>query len=186
MFAGLVGLALTATLILGAALAARFGPTAFRYAFWIVLGLGLGTYLRLGFDRFGVTPILLLIGALVVLTALLRGRETLATMRASLVDGAKQALPVGLACAIVGVIIGVLTLTGTASSFAGFILEVGAKSLFLSLFLTMIVCLILGMGIPTIPNYIITSSIAAPRISVAVSARPTRPANIGVKPSNSM
>ena len=164
MFAGLVGLALTATLILGAALAARFGPTAFRYAFWIVLGLGLGTYLRLGFDRFGVTPILLLIGALVVLTALLRGRETLATMRASLVDGAKQAIAVGLACAIVGVIIGVLTLTGAASNFAEFVLHVGSKSLFLSLLLTMIVCLILGMGIPTIPNYIITSAIAAPAL----------------------
>ena len=46
-------------------------------------------------------------------------------MRSGLVDGARQALPVGLACAIVGVIIGVLTLTGAASSFAGFILEVG-------------------------------------------------------------
>ena len=47
---------------------------------------------------------------------------------------------------------------------AGFILTVGEKSLFLSLVLTMIVCLILGMGIPTIPNYIITSSIAAPAL----------------------
>ena len=41
---------------------------------------------------------------------------------------------------------------------------VGANSLFLSLFLTMIVCLVLGMGIPTIPNYIITSAIAAPAL----------------------
>ena len=64
-------------------------------------------------------------------------------------------------------IIGVLTLTGAASSFAGFILEVGEKSLFLSLVLTMIVCLILGMGIPTIPNYIITSSIAGPSVAQA-------------------
>ena len=92
------------------------------------------------------------------------GRETLQSLRASLIDGAKQALGVGIACAIVGVIIGVLTLTGAASSFAGFILNVGEKSLFLSLLLTMIVCLILGMGIPTIPNYIITSSIAAPAL----------------------
>ena len=76
----------------------------------------------------------------------------------------EQALAVGVACAIVGVIIGVLTLTGAASSFAGFILEIGEKSLFASLFLTMVVCLILGMGIPTIPNYIITSSIAAPAL----------------------
>ena len=164
MFAGLVGLALTATLILGAAIAARFGATAFRYAFWIALGAGLGTYLRLGFDRFGVTPILALIGALLVVTALLRRRDTLETMRASLVDGAKQAIAVGLACAIVGVIIGVLTLTGAASNFAEFVLHVGSKSLFLSLLLTMIVCLILGMGIPTIPNYIITSAIAAPAL----------------------
>jgi len=58
----------------------------------------------------------------------------------------------------------VLTLTGAASNFAEFVLQVGARSLFLSLVLTMIVCLILGMGIPTIPNYIITSAIAAPAL----------------------
>ena len=85
-------------------------------------------------------------------------------MQQSLVDGAKQALPVGVACAIVGTIIGILTLTGAASSFAGYILKVGENSLFLSLLLTMLVCLVLGMGIPTIPNYIITSSIAAPAL----------------------
>ena len=164
MFAGLVGLALTAALILGAAIAARVGPTAFRYAFWIALGAGLGVYLRYGFDRFGVTPILLVIAALVAIVVALRGRETLVTMRQSLVDGARQAIAVGLACAIVGVIIGVLTLTGAASNFAEFVLHVGSQSLFLSLLLTMIVCLILGMGIPTIPNYIITSAIAAPAL----------------------
>ena len=85
-------------------------------------------------------------------------------MRGSLVDGARQAIPVGVACAIVGVIIGVLTLTGAASSFAEFVLAVGERSLFLSLVLTMLVCLVLGMGIPTIPNYIITSAIAAPAL----------------------
>ena len=46
----------------------------------------------------------------------------------------------------------------------GPILEVGKTSMFLSLVLTMVVCLVLGMGIPTIPNYIITSSIAAPAL----------------------
>jgi TRAP transporter 4TM/12TM fusion protein len=92
------------------------------------------------------------------------GRETLAIMRGSLIDGARQAIAVGIACAIVGVIIGVLTLTGAASNFAGFVLEVGSRSLLLSLLLTMVVCLILGMGIPTIPNYIITSAIAAPAL----------------------
>ena len=160
MYAGLTGLALTSVLILGAGIAARLGTMAFRIFFWIVVGLVAGS-----FFKWGVWPVLGVIAALTAANWIVQGgRETLRTMRDSLIDGAKQALPVGLACAIVGVIIGVLTLTGAASSFAGFILEVGSKSLFLSLFLTMIVCLILGMGIPTIPNYIITSSIAAPAL----------------------
>jgi TRAP transporter 4TM/12TM fusion protein len=160
MFAGMAGLALTAVLILGAGITARIGPLAFRFFFWIAIGLAAGT-----FFRFGIWAIVLLVGALVLANFVLKGgSDTLRVMRASLVDGAKQALPVGIACAIVGIIIGTLTLTGAATTFAGFILEVGAKSLFLSLLLTMIVCLILGMGIPTIPNYIITSSIAAPAL----------------------
>ncbi len=160
MFAGMTGLALTAILILGAAIAARMSSTAFRYVFWLATGLTASLFIK-----FGITPILALIAALVAISFSVKGgRQTLHNMRQALVDGAKQALPVGVACAIVGVIIGVLTLTGAASSFAGFILKVGEHSLFLSLFLTMIVCLILGMGIPTIPNYIITSSIAAPAL----------------------
>jgi TRAP transporter 4TM/12TM fusion protein len=160
MFAGLTGLALTAILILGAAVAARMSSTAFRYVFWVGLGLAAATFLE-----WGIYSILAVIGLLALVCFWVKGgRETLRTIRLSLIDGAKQALPVGVACAVVGVIIGVLTLTGAASSFAGFILTVGEKSLFLSLFLTMIVCLILGMGIPTIPNYIITSSIAAPAL----------------------
>ncbi|HJV61240.1 MAG TPA: TRAP transporter permease [Albitalea sp.] len=160
MFAGMVGLALTAIMILGVAIAARTSAMAFRYAFWLAVGLGASTFVK-----WGIQPVLLLIAALVVACVFIKdGRKTLHTLRSSLIDGAKQALGVGIACAIVGVIIGTLTLTGAASSFAGFILGVGEKSLFLSLLLTMVVCLILGMGIPTIPNYIITSSIAAPAL----------------------
>jgi TRAP transporter 4TM/12TM fusion protein len=160
MFAGMVGLALTAILVLGAGLAAHVSSTAFRYVFWIALGIGASS-----FAKWGIVPVLLLIALLVGLCAWARGgRATLRSLRESLIAGARQALGVGIACAVVGVIIGVLTLTGAASSFAGFILSVGEKSLFLSLCLTMIVCLILGMGIPTIPNYIITSSIAAPAL----------------------
>ena len=82
----------------------------------------------------------------------------------ALADGAKNALPVGIACAIVGVVIGTLTLTGIASTFIGAIIAIGQDNLFLSLVLTMLTCLVLGMGIPTIPNYIITSSLAGPAL----------------------
>jgi TRAP transporter 4TM/12TM fusion protein len=160
MFAGLTGLALTTILILGAALAARMSNLAFRYVFWLGLGLAAASFLT-----WGIYPVIAIIFALSLACLKVKGgKKTLHTIRSSLVDGAKQALPVGIACAVVGVIIGVLTLTGAASSFAGYILEVGKTSLFLSLFLTMLVCLVLGMGIPTIPNYIITSSIAAPAL----------------------
>jgi len=160
MFSGMVGLSLTAILILGAAIAARLSTTAFRYVFWVAVGLVAAT-----FAKWGVSAIVTLIGALAISCLTIRdGMKTLQTMQQSLVDGARQALPVGVACAIVGIIIGILTLTGAASSFAGYILRVGESSLFLSLLLTMLVCLVLGMGIPTIPNYIITSSIAAPAL----------------------
>ncbi len=160
MFAGMTGLAATAILILGAALAARLSGMAFRIVFWVAVGLGASA-----FFKFGINAIVALIAVMVAACAVFAGgRQTLRAVRLSLVDGAKQALPVGMACALVGVIIGVLTLTGAASSFAGFIMEVGKGSLFLSLMLTMLVCLLLGMGIPTIPNYIITSSIAAPAL----------------------
>jgi TRAP-type uncharacterized transport system fused permease subunit len=62
----------------------------------------------------------------------------------------------------VGVIIGMINLTGVAAEVGGKVIGIGESSLFLALFLTMITCLVLGMGIPTIPNYIITSSLAAP------------------------
>ena len=160
MFAGMMGLTLTAMLILGTSIAASISATAFRYAFWFSLGLAVAS-----FGKWGIVPILGVIALLVLWNFVVtNGKETLGIMKKALVDGAKQALGVGIACAIVGVIIGVLTLTGAASNFASFILEVGETSLFLSLFLTMVVCLVLGMGIPTIPNYIITSSIAAPAL----------------------
>jgi TRAP transporter 4TM/12TM fusion protein len=160
MFAAVTGLSLTSILILGATIAASIGPLAFRFFFWIAVGLAAGL-----FARWGIIAVIAVIALLAALNFFVRGgRETLRLMRQGLIDGAKQARPVGLACAIVGVIIGVLTLTGAASSFAGFIIEIGSRSLLLSLVLTMTVCLILGMGIPTIPNYIITSSIAAPAL----------------------
>lgn len=160
MYSGMVGLALTAILILGASIAARISLQAFRYVFWVATGLACSLLVK-----WGVYPVIgVILGLMLWNVGSREGKNTLNVLRVSLISGAKQAIPVGVACAIVGVIIGILTLTGAASSFAGFILQVGQDNLFLSLILTMLVCLLLGMGIPTIPNYIITSSIAAPAL----------------------
>lgn len=160
IFAGTMGLALTIVLILGTPLAALIGPLAFRVVFWLALGLAAASFMR-----FGVNILGLVIAALVVACfAFKGGRETLRICVDSLAEGAKNALPVGIACAIVGIVIGTLTLTGIASTFIGWIISIGQDNLFLSLVLTMLTCLVLGMGIPTIPNYIITSSLAGPAL----------------------
>ncbi|RVD17787.1 MULTISPECIES: TRAP transporter permease [unclassified Mesorhizobium] len=160
IFAGTMGLALTIVLILGTPLAAAIGPLAFRIVFWIALGLAAASFMKFGVNLLG-----LVIAALVVACFTFRGgRETLQICVDSLAEGAKNALPVGIACAIVGIVIGTLTLTGIASTFIGWIISIGENNLFLSLLLTMLTCLVLGMGIPTIPNYIITSSLAGPAL----------------------
>ena len=160
LFAGTIGLSLTALLVLGATVALGLPSPVLRYVFWIVLGV-----VAAGFFRFGINAILLAAVVLVVANLFVAGgRDTLAACRDALAEGAKTALPVGVACAVVGIIIGTMTLTGVANTFGQYIVSVGQTSLFLSLVLTMITCLILGMGIPTIPNYIITSTIAGPAL----------------------
>jgi len=160
LFAGTVGLALTVLLILGGSVALGLPAGVIRIIFWVGLGL-----IAAAFLQFGIMVILAAVLALVAWNALSKGgRETLAICRDSLAEGAKTALPVGVACAVVGIIIGTMTLTGAANTFGQFIVSVGQNSLFLSLVLTMITCIVLGMGIPTIPNYIITSSIAGPAL----------------------
>ena len=160
MFAGMVGLALTVVLLFGSSLARHLNGTSLRLLFWIVLGLACSA-----FAKVGIISVVAVVAVLAVLLApRADGRHTLRLAVRALVDGALLALPVGVACALVGVIIGSLTLTGGATAFAGYIIQIGDDSLFVSLLLTMLTCLVLGMGIPTIPNYIITSSIAAPAL----------------------
>ncbi|HEX9052705.1 MAG TPA: TRAP transporter permease [Anaeromyxobacter sp.] len=160
LFSGTVGLALTAVLILGSPVARRLSSTARRVVFWILLGIACS-----GFMWWGIAALFGVALLTAVLSGFVRGgRETLAMSARALAEGARNALSVGVACAIVGIIIGVITLTGVATTFAGWVITFGSKSLFLSLLLTMLSSLVLGMGIPTIPTYIITTSLAAPAL----------------------
>ena len=159
LYAGTIGLAFVIFLILGAPIAGKLSNLK-KVLFWIILGL-----VSASFFEIGIKVIVISISTLVLINFIFKGgRETLVSCRDALADGAKAALPVGVACAVIGVVIGTLTLTGAANTFGQFIIKVGENNLLLSLILTMIVCLILGMGIPTIPNYIITSAIAGPAL----------------------
>jgi TRAP transporter 4TM/12TM fusion protein len=158
LFAGAVGLSLTVALILGTAITAGFAVPALRVAFWI--GLALVSAYSLAST---VTLVVAVVAALSLWNAFSgRGRTTLQACVDAMADGARQALPVGLACAVVGIVIGTMTLTGLGTIVGTWMISIGKDNIFAALVLTMIFSLILGMGIPTIPNYIITSSLAAP------------------------
>ncbi|MBC8158697.1 MAG: TRAP transporter permease [Alphaproteobacteria bacterium] len=113
-----------------------------------------------------------------------RNRLTLKTLIGALATGAKYALSVGAAAASVGIIVGVVTLTGTGfrlsfmviqsaaqlgewftAGYLGYFFTVEALTLFFSLVFTAIACIIMGAGIPTTATYIILVSIAAPALN---------------------
>ncbi|MEK4085925.1 TRAP transporter permease [Psychrobacillus sp. FSL K6-1415] len=77
-------------------------------------------------------------------------------------QGTRVALPVIAAVATAGVIAGVVSMTGLGSKFAAGVIELSNGYLILALFFTMIACLVLGMGLPTTANYVVTATIAAP------------------------
>ncbi len=113
-----------------------------------------------------------------------RNRLTVKTLIGALSTGAKYALAVGAAAASVGVIVGVVTLTGTAfrlsymviqsaselsewitAGYLGYFLTVEGLTLFFTLVLTAVACIIMGAGVPTTVTYIVLVSIAAPALN---------------------
>ncbi|MCS7173413.1 MAG: TRAP transporter fused permease subunit [Armatimonadetes bacterium] len=84
--------------------------------------------------------------------------------------GARNALTVAVACAVVGVIIGVVTLTGLGNAFVTLTVTLGQHNLFLTLALVMVACTIIGSGIPTTATYIILAALAVPAIEQLLPA----------------
>lgn len=76
--------------------------------------------------------------------------------------GARIALPVIAACATAGIVAGTVTATGLGGKLASGLLDLAFGEFYLVLIFTMIACLILGMGMPTTANYVVTATIAAP------------------------
>jgi len=78
--------------------------------------------------------------------------------------GARNMASVAATCACAGIIVGIVTLTGVGLNLSGIVVDLSAGNLYLGLFLTMVACLILGMGVPTTPTYIIMATLTAPAL----------------------
>jgi TRAP transporter 4TM/12TM fusion protein len=122
----------------------------------------------IGFLMSGMTPMRAAIyGILTVIGVGAVNKATRMTPKhiiLALEDGARSALGVLAATACAGIIVGVVTLTGLGLKLANGLIGLSGGYLLPSLILTMIACLILGMGTPTTANYIITSTIAVPAL----------------------
>lgn len=79
-------------------------------------------------------------------------------------EGARSALPVVMACASAGIIVGVVTLTGLGLKLAHGIVKLSHGNIYLTMVFTMFASILLGMGMPTTANYIIQATIAAPAL----------------------
>jgi TRAP transporter 4TM/12TM fusion protein len=104
----------------------------------------------------------------VIPTALLRRTSradiSLMTVIDGLIAGARNTVAVALACACAGMVVGVITLTGLGIDFTSVVLAAAQNTLILALLLTMAAGIILGMGMPTTPAYIVQVALLVPAI----------------------
>jgi TRAP transporter 4TM/12TM fusion protein len=93
-----------------------------------------------------------------------RGYVTLPNIIDAMRDGARNCLPVALACACAGIVIAVVTLGGLGIVFTQFVIGLAKDTLLVALILTMFAGIVLGMGMPTTPAYIIMTALLVPAI----------------------
>ena len=114
-------------------------------------------------------PLCALVGTLACLPMALarnitRQGITWKSMLEALEDGARNTLSVAMACACAGIVIGCVTITGMGISFTQFVVGLAQNMLLLALVLTAIAGIVLGMGMPTTPAYIVMVSLLVPAL----------------------
>ena len=129
----------------------------------IPVALLLGIWLPLGASAMS-TAILVSMISCVALSFLVKDSATLTpkVVIESLEGGAKNTVGVAVACGMAGLISGVVTMTALGQILINTLVPIAENSTFLALFLTMICCIVLGMGVPTTANYVIMATITAP------------------------
>ena len=90
--------------------------------------------------------------------------EGLLDLREGLIGGARNMIGIGVATAAAGIVVGTVTLTGIGLVMTEFVEFISAGNVMLMLVFTAVICLLLGMGLPTTANYIVVSTLMAPVI----------------------
>ena len=116
---------------------------------------------------FGFTPLFAAVVSIfaTILSSWIRKetRMTWSIIVQATVEGSRSAIAVGMSCAIIGVIIGTVSLTGLGLNFGYIILRVvGEGQLYLGGFMVMLMSIVLGMGVPGVAAYVIVSTVSVP------------------------
>lgn len=105
-----------------------------------------------------------IISLLVILLIFDRKKLNWANITNALENGAKGVISVSVTSACAGIIVGVIMITGLGLKFTSIITTVSNGNLLIALILSAVVAIILGMGLPTVPAYIVMSSLVAPAL----------------------
>ena len=106
-----------------------------------------------------------IIAGLIYIIVSFLGKQTRESGKVSLdaiETGIRNTMGVSLACGLAGIVAGIVTLTSLGSTLINIIVPLAQDNLFIALFLTMLTCIVLGMGVPTTANYLIMATITAP------------------------
>ncbi len=155
------------SVVIAANLRARpgpFWPRALHYAYHLLM---LGFLLYVGVQsRQGISLVQFyaLIGGIFVSTLSPYSPLGLSALIEALIHGAKSALPVSVATAAAGIVVGVVGLTGVGLKFSGLVISASGGYIFLALVLVALASLVLGMGLPVTASYIVLVILAGPAL----------------------
>lgn len=105
-----------------------------------------------------------IVSLIVILLIFNRKKLNIQTITDALVNGATGVISVSLTSACAGIIVGVIMITGLGLKFTSIITTLSGGHLMIALLLSAVVAIILGMGLPTVPAYIVMSSLVAPAL----------------------
>ncbi|MCU0539091.1 MAG: TRAP transporter permease [Desulfobacterales bacterium] len=99
-------------------------------------------------------------------------KESLGKLIDAMFNAARSMAAIGVTCACAGMVVGMVSLTGAGLNMTNILVELSFGNVYFAMFLTMIACLVLGMGVPTTPNYVIMATIMAPAL---IALKPDTP-----------
>lgn len=99
-------------------------------------------------------------------------KESLSKLIDAMFNAARSMAAIGVTCACAGMVVGMVSLTGAGLNMTNILVELSFGNVYLAMILTMVACLILGMGVPTTPNYVIMATIMAPAL---IALKPDTP-----------